>query len=346
MSFYVNIVYLLKFVDVVYLVKFRKGGNNFGKKTSSGEKVILNGISGMVQPGEILDMLGPSGSGKTKLLTALGGSLGGHLTSSITYNDKSFSNSMKRNTGFVTQDIVLYPHLTVTETLVFTVLLRLPNSFTKQDKIMHAEAIIDLLELVNCKDCIVVDPFLRGVSSGEQKRVSIGQEMLIKPSLLFIDEPTMSLDSTTTQRIVSMLLELAKAGRTIVLTIHQPSSVTSSNKSLNEQTLVKKTLVSAYKSNIVEKLKEELKDNDNNRHHDQTENKMFEWWWWTWWKQFNILLQRGLEERKHESFSIFNTGEVLSVAVLFLEYYGGNPILLTCNTKYESKLIFELSIQH
>ncbi|KAL4310231.1 hypothetical protein GQ457_01G004830 [Hibiscus cannabinus] len=363
-----NESFVLKFVDVVYSVKFGKGGNCFGKKSSSGEKVILNGISGVVQPGEMLAMLGPSGSGKTTLLTALGGRLGGHLTGNITYNGKPFSNSMKRNSGFVTQDDVMYPHLTVTETLVFTALLRLPNSFTKQEKIMHAEAVIDQLGLVNCRDCIIGDPFLRGVSGGERKRVSIGQEMLINPSLLFLDEPTSGLDSTTAQRIVSTLLELAKGGRTIVLTIHQPSSrlfymfhkvlllsdgnplyfgegsaamdyfssvgyapsvamnpsdflldlsngVTSSNDSLKEQTLVKKTLVSAYKSNIAKKLKEELKDNEDRRH-VQTENKKFERWPTTWWQQFTVLLQRGLKERRHESFSIFNTAEVLVVAVL------------------------------
>ncbi|KAK8648462.1 hypothetical protein V6N13_129214 [Hibiscus sabdariffa] len=358
---------LLKFVDVVYSVKIGNGGGCFRNKSSSGEKVILNGISGMVEPGEMLAMLGPSGSGKTTLLTALGGRLGGHLAGTITYNGKTFSNSMKRNTGFVTQDDVLYPQLTVTETLVFAALLRLPNSFTKQEKIMHAEAVMDQLGLVNCKDCIIGDPFLRGVSGGERKRVSIGQEMLINPSLLFLDEPTSGLDSTTAQRIVSTLLELANGGRTIVLTIHQPSSrlfymfhkvlllsegsplyygqgsaamdyfssvgyapsvtmnpsdflldlsngVTSSNESLKDQNLVKKTLVSAYKSNIAEKLREEL-NNNVNRHPD-TENNKFERWPTTWWQQFTVLLQRGVKERKHESFSVLNTAEVLAVAVL------------------------------
>ncbi|GAV90795.1 ABC_tran domain-containing protein/ABC2_membrane domain-containing protein [Cephalotus follicularis] len=169
-------------------------------------------------------MLGPSGSGKTTLLTALGGRISGKLSGSIKYNGKPFSNPMKRNTGFVTQDDVLYPHLTVTETLVFTALLRLPNSLTKEEKIMHAEAVITQLGLTTCKNSIIGGPFLRGVSGGERKRVSIGQEMLINPSLLLLDEPTSGLDSTTAQRIVSTLWELANGGRTIVMTIHQPSS--------------------------------------------------------------------------------------------------------------------------
>jgi len=188
------------------------------------EKVILKGVSGMVKPGEMFVMLGPSGSGKTTLLTALGGRLGGNLKGTITYNGEPFSNKIKRRTGFVTQDDVLYAHLTVTETLVCTALLRLPNTFTKKEKIAQAEAVIQQLGLARCKNSIIGGPLLRGISGGERKRVSIGQEMLINPSLLFLDEPTSGLDSTTAQRIVSTLLELALGGRTIVMTIHQPSS--------------------------------------------------------------------------------------------------------------------------
>lgn len=186
--------------------------------------MILKKVTGMVKPGEMLAMLGPSGSGKTTLLTALGGRLSGKVEGTITYNGQPFSNSMKRNTGFVTQDDVLYPHLTVTETLVFTALLRLPNTISKEDKRMHAEAVISQLGLTRCKDSIIGNSLLRGVSGGERKRVSIGQEMLINPSLLFLDEPTSGLDSTTAQRIVSTLWELANSGRTVAMTIHQPSS--------------------------------------------------------------------------------------------------------------------------
>ncbi|KAL3849394.1 hypothetical protein ACJIZ3_011276 [Penstemon smallii] len=156
----------------------------------------------------MLAMLGPSGSGKTTLLTALGGRLGGHLAGNITYNNKPFSNTMKSNI----------------ETLVYTALLRLPKTLTEEQKAQHAEAVINQLGLTRCKDSIIGGGLLRGVSGGERKRVSIGQEMLINPGLLFLDEPTSGLDSTTAQRIVSTLWELANGGRTIIMTIHQPSS--------------------------------------------------------------------------------------------------------------------------
>lgn len=228
-----NQLVTLKFEDVVYKIDNGNESNLSrccsiigctGKQKASREKTILKGITGTVVPGEMFAMLGPSGSGKTTLLTALGGRLGGKLSGNITYNGKPFSNTMKRSIGFVTQEDVLYPHLTVKETLVFTALLRLPNSLSREEKENHAESIIQQLGLTKCKDNIIGGSFVRGVSGGERKRVSVGQEMLINPSLLFLDEPTSGLDSTTAQRIVSTLVELAEGGRTVVMTIHQPSS--------------------------------------------------------------------------------------------------------------------------
>ncbi|KAI3728011.1 hypothetical protein L6452_16636 [Arctium lappa] len=214
----------LKFEDVVYKVKLEQKGTCCGGTASKKEKTILNGVTGKVCPGEILAMLGPSGSGKTTLLTALGGRLTGKLSGKITYNSRPFSGSMKRRTGFVTQEDVLYPHLTVTETLLFTAMLRLPKSLTQDEKVQHVERVISELGLTRCQNSMIGGPLFRGISGGEKKRVSIGQEMLINPSLLLLDEPTSGLDSTTAQRILTTIKRLASGGRTVVTTIHQPSS--------------------------------------------------------------------------------------------------------------------------
>ncbi|KAJ1434115.1 P-loop containing nucleoside triphosphate hydrolase [Sesbania bispinosa] len=214
----------LKFEELVYKVKLEQKGLCWGSRGTCREKTILNGVSGMVFPGEILAMLGPSGSGKTTLLTALGGRLSGKLSGKITYNNQPFSGTMKRRTGFVAQDDVLYPHLTVIETLVFTALLRLPNSLTRYEKVQHVENVINELGLTRCRNSMIGGPLFRGISGGEKKRVSIGQEMLINPSLLLLDEPTSGLDSTTAQRILNTIKCLASGGRTVVTTIHQPSS--------------------------------------------------------------------------------------------------------------------------
>lgn len=169
-------------------------------------------------------MLGPSGSGKTTLLTALAGRLPGKITGSITYNGQPFSSSMKRKTGLVAQDDMLYPHLTVLETLTYAALLKLPRSLSKREKVEQAELITVELGLTRCRNNIIGGPLLRGISGGERKRVSIGQEMMVNPSLLLVDEPTSGLDSTTAQRIVATLRWVARGGRTVVTTIHQPSS--------------------------------------------------------------------------------------------------------------------------
>ncbi|XP_073309303.1 ABC transporter G family member 22-like isoform X2 [Primulina huaijiensis] len=208
----------LKFTDVTYKLVI-KG------IASTVEKDILNGITGSVVPGEVLALMGPSGSGKTTLLSLLGGRVAEHsIGGSITYNDQPYSKSLKSRIGFVTQDDVLFPNLTVRETLTYAARLRLPRTLTKEEKEKRAMDVILELGLERCQDTIIGGSFVRGVSGGERKRVCIGNEIIINPSLLFLDEPTSGLDSTTASRIIETLNDIAEAGKTVITTIHQPSS--------------------------------------------------------------------------------------------------------------------------
>ncbi|KAL6645478.1 hypothetical protein ACP70R_017086 [Stipagrostis hirtigluma subsp. patula] len=206
----------LKFTEVKYRVTVK-----------GSPREILSGISGSTSPGEVLALMGPSGSGKTTLLSILGGRAAGAgaVEGSITYNDEPYCKSLKRRMiGFVTQDDVLFTHLTVKETLTYAALLRLPRTMTRQQKEERAMDIIYELGLERCQDTMIGGSFVRGVSGGERKRVCIGNEILINPSLLFLDEPTSGLDSTTALRIVQLLHDIAEDGKTVVTTIHQPSS--------------------------------------------------------------------------------------------------------------------------
>ncbi|XP_050383419.1 ABC transporter G family member 22 isoform X9 [Argentina anserina] len=206
------------FTDVTYKVILK------GMRTNE-EKDILHGITGSVNPGEVLALMGPSGSGKTTLLSLLGGRIAkGTVGGSINYNDQAYSKNLKSRIGFVTQDDVLFPHLTVRETLTYSALLRLSKTLTKEQKEKRAVDVIYELGLERCQDTMIGGSFVRGVSGGERKRVCIGNEIIINPSLLFLDEPTSGLDSTTALRIVQMLQDIAEAGKTVVTTIHQPSS--------------------------------------------------------------------------------------------------------------------------
>jgi len=221
----------VKFVDIRNTVKI-EGKTTWSpkqpfkfKRQPHIQKEILHGVTGSVAPGETLAIMGPSGSGKTTLLNLLGGRNQSGITGQNTYNDIPYNKALKRRMGFVTQDDVLYPHLTVRETLVYAALLRLPSStFTRAQKIQRAEETITELGLEKCMDTVIGGPFLRGVSGGERKRVSIGHEILVDPSLLFLDEPTSGLDSTTALRIIQVIRNIAKEGRTVLTTIHQPSS--------------------------------------------------------------------------------------------------------------------------
>ena len=86
-----------------------------------------------------------------------------------------------------------------------------------------AETIIKKMKIQKCADTIVGDNYRRGLSGGEKKRVSIGIELISRPNLLFLDEPTTGLDSSTALDIIRELKELTKDGMTLITTIHSPS---------------------------------------------------------------------------------------------------------------------------
>lgn len=217
--------YRVKVQDNVSTTNLTKMFNLPDPTQTSQEKIILTNITGTVSPGEILAVLGPSGSGKSTLLNALAGRLHGqNLTGSILANGRKLTKPVLKRTGFVTQDDVLYPHLTVKETLIFCSLLRLPSTLSKPEKIAIATSIITELGLDKCENTLIGNSFIRGVSGGERKRVSIAHEMLINPSLLVLDEPTSGLDSTAAHRLLSTLKSLAAKGKTVVTSVHQPSS--------------------------------------------------------------------------------------------------------------------------
>ncbi|KAE8098899.1 hypothetical protein FH972_016927 [Carpinus fangiana] len=226
----------LKFEDVRYRVRNSQASSNNPVKAvvskvatqlnmeQHNQKQILKGITGSIGPGEILALMGPSGSGKTTLLKVIGGRLVDNVEGKITYNDIPYNAAVKRRIGFVTQDDVLLPQLTVEETLVFAAFLRLPTNMNRQQKYERVEKIVKELGLERCRHTRIGGGFVKGISGGERKRTSIGYEILVDPSLLLLDEPTSGLDSTSANRLLIILHGLAKAGRTIITTIHQPSS--------------------------------------------------------------------------------------------------------------------------
>ncbi|PKI62162.1 hypothetical protein CRG98_017535 [Punica granatum] len=199
----------------------------FHRKKSSElrTKVLLNDISGEAREGEIMAVLGASGSGKSTLIDALANriakeSLGG----SITLNGEVLeSRLLKVISAYVMQDDLLYPMLTVEETLMFSAEFRLPRSLSKRRKRARVQALIDQLGLRNAANTVIGDEGHRGVSGGERRRVSIGTDIIHDPIILFLDEPTSGLDSTSAFMVVKVLQRIAQSGSIVIMSIHQPS---------------------------------------------------------------------------------------------------------------------------
>ncbi|KAJ3120212.1 hypothetical protein HK098_004786 [Nowakowskiella sp. JEL0407] len=186
------------------------------KKKKMVKKQILFDISGEASPGELIALMGPSGSGKTTLLSILGGRIShsGH----ITINGSTLNKSMKRHTAYVLQEDIFFD-LTVRQQLMFTAQLRLPESLSHQEKLARVDEVLKSLGLTHCADSRI-----SLLSGGEKKRTNIATELLTDPSLILVDEPTSGLDSTSAVRMMRLLKELASTGKTIISSIHQPSS--------------------------------------------------------------------------------------------------------------------------
>jgi ABC-type multidrug transport system ATPase subunit len=127
--------------------------------------------------------------------------------------------------SYVTQDDDgLLPFLTVRETLHFAAALRLPSHMSSADKERRAEEVILKMGLKDCADISIGCEFIKGISGGQKRRVTIAVQVLTEPRILLLDEPTSGLDAFTAASILTVLHGLASEGRTVICTIHQSRS--------------------------------------------------------------------------------------------------------------------------
>ncbi|CAM8969575.1 unnamed protein product [Rhodiola kirilowii] len=191
----------------------------------SSSKRLLSGLSGFAEPGRIMAIMGPSGSGKSTLLDALSG----RLASNIIMSGNVLLNGKRKKldyggVAYVTQQDSLLGTLSVRETLTYSANLRFPPSMTKHDIDAIIDTTIKEMGLQKCADQMIGNWHLRGISGGEKKRLSIALETLTRPSLLFLDEPTSGLDSASAFFVVQTLRRISRQGKTVISSIHQPSS--------------------------------------------------------------------------------------------------------------------------
>ncbi|XP_023332555.1 protein white [Eurytemora carolleeae] len=214
----------------------RKGGSCFGliKSDDIPSKPILRDVSGIVRPGELLAIMGASGAGKSTLLNTL-----------------LFRNLGDLKLGYVQQDDLFFGTLTVQEHLTFQAMVRMDKEIPMWKRMERVEEVMKEVGLYKSKDTVIGIPgrinkyivltnppllFCNKptICLGSNQPSStilyysvINQlyvQVLTNPPLLFCDEPTSGLDSFMAASVMDMMMKLAKQGRTVICTIHQPAS--------------------------------------------------------------------------------------------------------------------------
>ncbi|XP_044753408.1 protein white-like isoform X2 [Coccinella septempunctata] len=201
---------------------------SFFRKQEVGLKHILKNVSGVAHPGELLVLMGSSGAGKTTLMNCMTFRNLRSLTISglVCINDQPVSQTqLAAQSAYVQQDDLFIGFLTVKEHLIFQSLVRMDAKLTYKERLQRVEEVMGELSLKKCENVPIGEPgVLKGISGGERKRLALAAELLTNPSLLFCDEPTSGLDSFMSLNVVQMLKAMAQTGRTVICTLHQPSS--------------------------------------------------------------------------------------------------------------------------
>lgn len=187
----------------------------------------IRNLSFKVRSGQMLAIIGSSGCGRASLLDVITGrGHGGKMKSGQIWinGQPSTPQLVRKCVAHVRQHDQLLPNLTVRETLAFIAQMRLPRTFSQAQRDKRVEDVIAELRLRQCANTRVGNTYVRGVSGGERRRVSIGVQLLWNPGILILDEPTSGLDSFTAHNLVTTLSRLAKGNRLVLISLHQPRS--------------------------------------------------------------------------------------------------------------------------
>ncbi|RLN91243.1 hypothetical protein BBJ28_00016968 [Nothophytophthora sp. Chile5] len=182
---------------------------------------LLKGVSGYALPGTITALMGSSGAGKTTLMDVIAGrKTGGKIQGQILLNGYPATDlGMRRTTGYCEQMDIHSEASTFREALTFSAFLRQGADVPANSKLESVDECLELLGLD-----LIANRIIRGSSKEQLKRLTIGVELAAQPSMLFLDEPTSGLDAHVAKAIMDGVRKVADTGRTILCTIHQPSS--------------------------------------------------------------------------------------------------------------------------
>ena len=185
--------------------------------TIENNKTLLDNISLTARPGTLTAVIGPSGAGKSTLARLIAGYT--HPTSgTVTFEGHNIHAdyaSLRSRIGMVPQDDVVHGQLTVNQALMYAAELRLPPDTTREDRQQVVAQVLAELEMSQHTETRVDK-----LSGGQRKRASVALELLTGPSLLILDEPTSGLDPALDRQVMTMLRQLADAGRVVLVVTH------------------------------------------------------------------------------------------------------------------------------
>lgn len=193
---------------------------------SSKMKVLLDHVSFKALPGDMIALMGPSGAGKTTLLMTLNGYMP-PSSGQVRINGEdlyAIYDALRGSIGYVPQDDLVHPELTVFEAVKYSAKFRLPPDYSEEEIDQRVEQTLRELGLEGVKNLQIGKPERKVLSGGQRKRVNIALELVTDPVILFLDEPTSGLAADDTTALISLLAGMTKkTGKTIIMTIHQPA---------------------------------------------------------------------------------------------------------------------------
>eukprot|EP00922_Rhytidocystis_sp_ex-Travisia-forbesii_P045623 GHVS01068069.1.p1 GENE.GHVS01068069.1~~GHVS01068069.1.p1 ORF type:complete len:696 (+),score=48.42 GHVS01068069.1:183-2270(+) len=219
----VSVEQKLEFVDVGCQKTLPAGRPSFCRiGCSISEGMILHGISGSARPGEMVAVMGASGSGKTTLLDVISGLKTARVSGHVNLSNGCLNDSME----YLWQRDFFISDLTVYETLKYEALMKLGRKLNFKQKLAWVQEAIKAGGLERCRDAVVKSSIgSDGISSGEMKRLSLTNALMMKRSVLLLDEPTSGMDSNSALEFLSFLEQLTTNRKLVVLcVIHQPSA--------------------------------------------------------------------------------------------------------------------------
>jgi ABC transport system ATP-binding/permease protein len=189
-------------------------------------KTLLDSVSFKALPGDFIALMGPSGAGKTTLLLTLNGYLP-PSSGQVRINGEdlyAIYDALRGSIGYVPQDDIVHPELTVWEAVRYSAKFRLPPDYSDEEIDRRVQTTLMELGLEPVKHLQIGKPEKKVLSGGQRKRVNIAMELVTDPVIMFLDEPTSGLAADDTTALVDLLHNLAKTtGKTIIATIHQPA---------------------------------------------------------------------------------------------------------------------------